>query len=481
MKTAAPTRFCLLQEQITTHSNKFLHPNKQHLVESSSTGDTERMSEKENLPQQNPELEGAEAISGASVENPSEAPPKHAPVRKGAMYFILVTVALDMFAVGVIIPVLPKLIGSFVGNDATRTAQMIGIFGTAWAVMQFFFSPILGSLSDRVGRRPVVLASNIGLGLDYILMALSPTLAWLFVGRIISGITSSSIPTGFAYISDVTPPEKRAASFGMLSASFGLGFVLGPAVGGYLGGISPRLPFWVAAALSLLNACYGFFVLPESLKKENRSRFQWKKANPVGSLILLKRHKELLGLAAVLLLSYTAQQVFGTVYVLYADYRYHWSSMTVGFSLMVVGLFSVLMGGGVVRPFVKRFGERVALLFGLGFGVLGFFMFGYSSGGLLFWFGIPIMNLWTLAGPAAQGMMTHHVSSSEQGQLQGAVSSMRGISGLIGPSLYTAVFAFGIRPIVNVPGAPFYVAAALVGLAFLLGNAVTRGRIRKAA
>src|SRR6202012_5116721 len=254
------------------------------------------------------------APSGRSAASPYEThvlsglTHPHHRRRRAAAAFIFVTITLDMLAMGMIAPVLPQLITSFRGGNTASGAEMFGIFGTVWAVMQFGFSPLLGSLSDRFGRRPVVLLSNFGLGIDYLVMALAPTLGWLFVGRVVSGITSSSIPTAMAYIADVTPPKKRAEAFGMVSAAFGLGFVLGPALGGILGNYSARLPFWVAGAMSLVNATYGFFVLPESLGKELRGKFSWKRANPLGSLTLLRRHRELLGLAAVLFLSYLTQQ-----------------------------------------------------------------------------------------------------------------------------------------------------------------------------
>ena len=258
--------------------------------------------------------------------------------RQAAVFFILVTVVLDMLSFGIIIPVLPKLVEEFLGGDTAQAAEIYGLMGTSWALMQFVCSPIQGALSDRFGRRPVVLLSNLGLGLDFILMALAPSLAWLFAGRVISGIASSSFSTAGAYIADVTPPDKRAAAFGMMGASFGLGFVLGPAVGGLLGAIDPRWPFWGAAATSLLNACYGFFVLPESLPLEKRAPFRWKRANPAGALILLRSHHELFGLATANFLMNLAHGVLPSVAVLYLGYRYGWGPSAVGFTLAAVGV-----------------------------------------------------------------------------------------------------------------------------------------------
>src|SRR5271155_4926118 len=301
--------------------------------------------------------------------------------RRAAATFIFFTVTLDMLAMGMIAPVLPRLILGFLHGNTVNAAQMLGIFGTLFAGMQFFFSPVLGSLSDRFGRRPVVLLSNFGLGLDYMLMAWAPALSWLFVGRVISGLTASSIPTAMAYMADVTRREKRAAAFGMLSAGFGMGIVLGPALGGILGNVNPRLPFWVSAGLSLIIGCYGLFVLPESLAKEHRSPFSWKRANPVGSLSLLSRNRVLLGIAGLLLLGYIAQQSLMNVYVIYADYRYHWTDRTVGLSLAVVGIFSGLYGALLVKPVVAWIGERRAMVLGYLGGAAGYAIFGLSATG----------------------------------------------------------------------------------------------------
>src|SRR6188768_828086 len=273
------------------------------------------------------------------VSVPRSPDPSQAPVpTRAAFLFIFITVALDMLALGVMIPVLPKLIIEFEHGNVAEAAGAAGLFGFAWAAMQFVFSPLLGAISDRHGRRPVILLSNLGLGLDYLLMALAPSLSWLFVGRLISGITSASFSTAGAYIADVTPEDERAAKFGMLGAAFGLGFVVGPALGGLLGGISLRLPFYAAAGLSLLNALYGFFILPESLPEEKRAPFIWSRANPVGALDLLRSHPRLLGLALITFLANMAHDSLPSVFVLYTDYRYHWGERMVGFCLAVVGV-----------------------------------------------------------------------------------------------------------------------------------------------
>ena len=395
--------------------------------------------------------------------------------RRAAAAFIFFTVTLDMLALGMIAPVLPRLIEGFLHGDTSSAAKMLGLFGTVFAAMQFFFSPILGSLSDRFGRRPVVLLSNFGLGLDYILMAWAPVLGWLFVGRVISGLTASSIPTAMAYMADVTPRERRAAAFGMLNAAFGIGFVLGPAMGGLLGNINPRLPFWVAGGLSLVNGLYGLFVLPESLSKTNRSPFSWKRANPVGSLNLLN-HPATLAIAGLLLLGYIAQQSLMNVYVIYADFRFHWTDRTVGFSLATIGIFTAIYGALLVKPVVAKIGERGAITLGLIGGAIGYTMFGLSKTGVLFWLGIPLLNLMSFAWPAAQSILSQKTSPSEQGQLQGAINSLRGIAGLVGPVLFTYIFSksIGAGAIVPLPGAPFFAAAGMLLIALLLAQRAAR-------
>lgn len=398
--------------------------------------------------------------------------------RKAAITFIFITVATDMLAMGLIAPVLPRLIAGFMNNNAVSAAQMLGIFGTVFASMQFFFSPVLGSLSDRFGRRPIVLLSNFGTAFDYLLMAWAPALGWLFVGRVISGLTTSSIPTAMAYMADITPKEKRAAAFGMLSGAFGLGFVLGPAVGGLLGNRNPHLPFWVASGLSLCNGIYGLFVLPESLSLANRSRFSWKRANPVGSLSLLSRSRALMGMAVLLLLGYVSQQSLMNVYVIYADYRYGWTNRTVGLSLGMVGLFSGLYSMLLVKRAVARFGERGTIMLGLVGGAIGYSMFGLSTTGVLFWFAIPFLNLMALTWPSAQSLMSRDIGPSEQGQLQGAVNSLRGISGLIGPGMFTYIFSksIGAHAAISLPGTPFFVAAGLLIASLIVAQTATRSR-----
>ena len=399
-------------------------------------------------------------------------------MRKATLTFILVLVAMDIIAMGIVIPVLPKLVERFSGGDTARAAEVFGAMSTAWGVMQFVFMPVFGMLSDRFGRRPVILVSCLGLGLDYFLMALAPSIAWLFVGRVISGITAASMSTAFAYITDVTPPEKRAAAFGLMGAAFGVGFVLGPALGGLLGGIDPRLPFWVAGAFALINAAYGFFVLPESLPPEKRASFRWARANPVGSLKLLRSHPELFGLAMVLFLMQLAHYVLPAVAVLYMGYRYGWGELAVGLVLAGVGVCAMIVQGGLVRKVVPKIGERRALAIGLSFGAIGFFIYGGAPTGLLFLAGVPVMALWGFAMPSAQAIMTRHVSVSEQGQLQGANASLQSLAGVFAPALFSQIFAATLH---TTPGMPFMLAGVMLIVALAIGWHVTRGEATAAS
>lgn len=396
-------------------------------------------------------------------------------VRSAAVRFIFVTVVLDVIAIGIIIPVLPHLIQDLLHGDTASAATMFGVFGTVWALMQFICSPIIGMLSDRFGRRRVILLANFGLGLDYVVMALAPSIGWLFVGRVVSGITGASWTTAGAYIADVSEPEQRAQGYGILGAAWGLGFVLGPALGGVLGGVDPRLPFWAAAAMTLLNAAYGLFVLPESLPPEKRRAFAWKRANPIGSLALLRSHHELFGLATVHAIYFLAHQAMPSVFVLYAAYRYRWGPRAVGLTLAVVGICTSIVQAGLIRRVVARLGERRALLAGLLFGIVSYCIWGLAPTGWIGLAAIPFGAMMGLYGPSAQGIMTRHVSPGEQGQLQGATASIMGITGLIGPALFTQTFAKFIDPSgIHLVGAPFFLAALLTALAFAMAWSVTK-------
>src|SRR5881628_963669 len=397
--------------------------------------------------------------------------------RQAAIAFIFVTVMLDMLALGLIAPVLPKLVLSFLDNVMTRAANWNGIFLTVFAAMQFFFSPVIGVLSDRVGRRPVLLLSSLGLGLDYVVMALAPTIGWLFVGRVISGITASSIPTAMAYIADVTPKEKRAGAFGMIGAAFGIGFTLGPVVGGFVGNTNPRLAFWVASGFSLLNWLYGFFFVPESLPIDQRKEFTWRRANPVGSLVLLRSHPDLWKLATIQFLAYVSHEIFA-IWALFAIYRFGWGPRSIGESLFVVGVCTAVISGGLTGRIVKWLGEKRTLYIGQFFGALGMIIAGLARTGAVYIASIPVISMWNISFPAAQGIMTHHVSEREQGELQGAISSLRSIAFVIGPFLFSWTFKWSIDPShgINLPGAGYFLAAALLFTAAVMATRVEQPR-----
>lgn len=360
-------------------------------------------------------------------------------VRRAAIAFILVTAVLDIIAMGIIIPVLPHLIEEFVGSNA-EAGWINGVFVALWAGMQFICSPIIGSLSDKYGRRPVILISCAGLAIDYVLMAVAPNLWWLAAGRIIAGITSSSFTTVFAYMADITAPEKRARAYGLIGAAFSLGFVLGPVLGGFLGELGPRAPFWFAAALSGVAFLYGLLVLPESLSPEKRMAFSWKRANPIGALMLLKRHAELTGLAVVNFLLYFSHHVFSAVFVLYAGLRYGWGPWQVGLLLALVGVLDMVVQGVLVGPVSKRLGERRTLVIGLFGGTVGISLMGWSPTGWAFVAAMLPNALWGLAMPTLQSLMTRRVGEDEQGQLQGANNSVSAIAGVVSPLFFGWIY-----------------------------------------
>jgi DHA1 family tetracycline resistance protein-like MFS transporter len=395
------------------------------------------------------------------VQNAADPAP-----RKAALIFVFVTVALDMIALGVIAPVFVPLVERFMHEDVVATAGVVGVFGTVFALMQFVWAPLMGVLSDRYGRRPIIVLSNLGMAVDYAVMAIAPNLFWLLAGRVVSGITSATATAASAYIADVTPEDKRAGAFGMIGAAFGLGFVLGPALGGLCGQIDPRLPFWVAGGLSLINGIYGAIVLPESLAPEHRAmRFLWSKANPVGALRLLRRHRELTSLGVLTFASNLAGIAMQSTWVLYVTARYGWGPGATGVSLAFIGICSSVAQVVVIGRCVKRFGERYALFAGIAFGVLGLVIFGVAPNGWWFCVGIVPLCLWGLAPAAAQAIMSRRVSPREQGELQGAIGSIRGLSALFGPVLFTTAFAIGFAH--GAPGLNWYVAALCLCAAVL--------------
>lgn len=409
------------------------------------------------------------------MENTVQHP---AHVRRAALAFIFVTVLVDILSFGIIIPVLPHLIIELVGGSIAKAAVWSSAFGTLFMLMQFVCSPIQGALSDRFGRRTVILISSFGLGIDFIVMALAPTLSLLFIGRAVSGMCAASFSTANAYIADITPREKRAASFGLLGAAFGIGFIIGPALGGLLGHISIRLPFWVAAGLALANFCYGFFVLPESLPPERRSaRFDWSHANPLGSLMLLRRYPQVFALAAVFFLLALAQYSINSTYVLYTDFRFGWGPQVVGYTLALVGLCTAIVQAGLVRKLMPKLGERRMILIGLCFSVLGYLAFGLAPTAWIFVAAIPVFCAAGLAGPAAQSLVTHQVDPHEQGRLQGALTSLQSLAGIFGPALFANLFALFISdhaPVKHLPGVAFVLAAGLVFVALCVTAYATR-------
>jgi DHA1 family tetracycline resistance protein-like MFS transporter len=392
---------------------------------------------------------------------------------KAAMTFIFVTVLLDMLALGIIVPVFQPLILSFTHGSFANASLISGLFATVFAIVQFWSSPVLGTLSDRIGRRPVVLLSNIGTAVDYVILAVAPNLWWLFAGRMLAGATTGSITVAGAYVADVTPAEKRAGGYGMISAAFGIGFVVGPAVGGLLGAHDPRLPFWVAGVMSFANFLYGFVVLPESLSPEHRNAFSWRRANPLGSIKLLRRHHELFGLSLVNLIGYIAHEALPQIFVLYMLYAYAWTMRTVGLSLAFVGITTILVSAFVIQRVVDRFGERRAVMFGLLFGGVGYLLYGGNA--IMFWIAIPVMMLWMVASSASQAIMTRRVGKGEQGELQGAINMLRSIGMLVGPGIFTGAFAYSISSTHawKAPNLPWILGAAMLFVSMILAWNVT--------
>jgi DHA1 family tetracycline resistance protein-like MFS transporter len=389
--------------------------------------------------------------------------------RQPALLFIFITLVLDIVGVGLIIPILPKLVETFRGDTASA-ASTYGWLAALYSLMQFVFSPVLGSLSDRFGRRPVILLSLLGSGLDYFLLAFAPNLSWFFAGRIIAGITGANITAAMAYIADITPPEKRAGNFGLVGAAFGIGFIAGPALGGWLGDIHLRLPFFVAGGLTLLNWLYGLLILPESLARENRRPFAWARSNPVGSLLALKRHPVALGLAGTFFLINVAHQALPSTWVLYTSFRYGWTSRQVGISLAVVGLMAGIVQAGLTRIVVGRLGEARTALLGLGIAVLSYAGYGLATSSWMIYAILVFGSLGGMVGPAVQGMISRSVDANEQGGVQGSLMSLASVAGIIGPPIAAALFAWFIsdRSPVYVPGAAFFFSSALVFIGMLL-------------
>ncbi|MFZ4784821.1 MAG: TCR/Tet family MFS transporter [Flavobacteriales bacterium] len=381
--------------------------------------------------------------------------------RQPALLFIFITLLIDVIGLGIIIPVLPKLLTEITGEGISAASSYAGWLLMAFSIMQFIFSPILGSLSDKYGRRPILLLSLFGFGLDYLLLAYAPNLTWLFVGRIIAGIMGASFTTASAYIADISTPEKRAQNFGMIGAAFGLGFIIGPMIGGFLGEYGSRIPFFVAAALTFLNWLYGYFILPESLSKENRREFDWKRANPIGSLKHLFKYKLISGLVLSLVAIYIASHATQSNWTFFCIERFAWEESDIGISLGVIGVLVAIVQGGLIRVINPKLGNEKSVYLGILLYAFGFFLFAFASEGwMMYVFLIPYC-LGGIAGPALQGMMSTAVPANEQGELQGALTSLMSVTSIIGPPLMTNLFAYSIGP-----ESPLY----FPGSAFLLGG-----------
>jgi DHA1 family tetracycline resistance protein-like MFS transporter len=403
--------------------------------------------------------------------------------RKPALAFIFVTVLLDILGIGLIIPILPRLIEYFEGGNLTAASRTYGLLTALYSLMQFVCAPLLGSLSDRFGRRPVILVSLLGSALDYMLLAFAPSLPWFFVGRLVSGITGANITAATAYIADVSPPEKRAANFGLIGAAFGLGFIAGPALGGLLGDVGLRVPFLVAGGLSLLNWLYGAFVLPESLAPENRRAFTWARSNPVGALLDLRRHPVVLGLAGTFFLLSVAHQSLPATWVLYTHYRYQWTVGQTGISLAIVGLMAAIVQGGLTRVIVGRLGEQRSAILGLSVAACAFAGYGLATEGWMIYLILVFGSLGGVTGPAVQGMISRSIGANEQGGVQGALTSLASVAGIIGPPITTSLFAYFISekapigPVKMLFGPTAFVAKTLPGAAFFFSSILVVGAL----
>jgi MFS transporter, DHA1 family, tetracycline resistance protein len=420
----------------------------------------------------------AKETLGDNVTQPPNDMTPQAGASKNAMAFILATVVLDMMSIGLIVPIMPRIVEAYFGGNTVNAAHALGFAMTSWALLQFIASPILGALSDQFGRRPIILLSCVGLGVSYFATALAPTFGLFLAARLISGATAGNISAANAYIADVTPPAGRAKSFGMLGAAFGVGFSIGPAIGGLLGDIDIRFPLYAAGVLCFVNALYGYFILPESLKPEYRTRFAWRKANPIGALSVFKGQPMLYALLPVYALFSLAQSVFPTTFVLYAEHRYHFSTSLTGATMAASSVMSILAQVFLVQRIVRGLGERRAMMVALCFGVVGFTLYGLAPTPLWFWCSMPVMTLWAVFTPSIQSLMTQRVSPSTQGQLQGGLASITALMGVIAPQLYTTLFALGISKTLpggfDLPGAPFLVAAASLAVALLIAYFAVR-------
>ncbi len=390
--------------------------------------------------------------------------------KQAAVGFIFITLLLDVIGFGIIIPVLPKLIQQMIGGNLSQASVYGGWLMFAYSIMQFVFAPLLGGLSDKFGRRPILLFSLFGLGIDYIFLAFAPTITWLFVGRILSGICGASFTTGAAYIADVSTPEKRAQNFGLIGAAFGLGFIIGPVIGGVLGQFGARIPFLAAAALAFLNWLYGYFILPESLSKENRRDFDWKRANPAGALANFKKYPVVLGLVGSLFCIYIAGHAAQSTWTYFTMEVMKWNEAWVGYSLGFVGLMVALVQGGLIRVINPKLGQKRSVYFGLLLYCIGLFLFSFATQGWMMFAILVPYCLGGISGPALQGIISNQVPANEQGELQGGLTGIMSITSIIGPPLMTNLFAYFTASLGTFyfPGAPFFMGALLCILSLFL-------------
>ena len=381
-----------------------------------------------------------------------------------ALIFIFITLLIDVTGLGIVIPVFPKLIEQLIQGNISQAAQWGGWLISSYALMQFLFSPILGGLSDRYGRRPVLLFSLFGFGLDYVFQGFAPTIGWLFLGRILAGVTGASFTTATAYIADVSPPEKRAQNFGLVGAAFGVGFILGPALGGYLGSYGARVPFFVAAGLTMVNLLYGYFILPESLAPENRRAFDWKRANPISSLMRLGKYPVILGLVASLVLVYIASFAVQGTWTFYTMEKFKWDEKTVGLSLAAIGLSFAIVQGGLSRIIIPKLGQQRSVYVGLTFSAIGFALFALANQSWMMFAFMAVYAMGGIAQPSIQGIISNQVPANEQGELQGALTSLTSTTSIFGPYIMTTLFSYFTSPVapIYLPGAPYYLAAVLV-------------------
>jgi DHA1 family tetracycline resistance protein-like MFS transporter len=405
------------------------------------------------------------------------------PVGQRAVIFIFVTVLIDSISFGIVLPVLPQLIVELTGVQMGPAAAYGGWLSFVFALVQFFCAPVLGNLSDRFGRRPVLLSALFVLGLDYLIMGFAPTLAWLFVGRIIAGVTGASYTPAYAYMADISAPDKRAQNFALLGAAFGVGFIVGPLVGGLLGVLGPRAPFFAAAALALLNSVFGYFVLPETLPAESRRAFHWARANPVGTLLQLRKYPVVLWIAAAIFLWSLAHQVLPSVWSFYTILKFDWSTAEVGYSLAAAGI--VLVFGQVVLTRIlipKIGGERNAALIGMVFGAITYLGYALATQGWMMYAWLLAWSLASFAYPSMNAVMSRQIAADAQGELQGGVASLFSLSSILGPPLMTQLFSYFSRSDapVHLPGAPFIAAATLVAGAIAL-YAAALGHLRRAS